>query len=165
MDLVEKQAEKQSLQKRFPAVDLAYPIALSAYETILKRLDALDNRVQTTMAFAATITLAIPAITTGKGLTFRSHWFVAALVFYGIGNIIGVIARLKGMIVLPSPKEIFENYLDLSEWEFKKDTIFWAGENYRNNNKLLLLRSRLLNVMSLFFGAEVVSLAVWALGI
>lgn len=159
-----KQAENQSPQNQYPAVELAYPLAIASYESILKRIDALENRTQTLMAFAATLTVAVPAMTAGRGLKFSSGWFITALVLFGIANIIGVISRLKGDIALLSPQKIYQTELHKPDWEFKKDAIYWAGENFAHNNALILKRHRIIIYMSLIFFAEALALAVWAAG-
>lgn len=150
------------MQEKYPSVELAYPLAIDAYKTALGRLDALDNRVHTIMAFSATVTLAIPVLTAGEGLQFTSGWFISSMIFFLIANTLGIVARIKGTIHLISPQVIFESYLDLSEWEFKKDTIYWSGKNYVHNNKVLMSRNLLLIFMVVIFFLEVVALAVWA---
>lgn len=151
----------KSLQENYPSVELAYPIAIASYETALKRLDALDNRVQTLMTFAATVMLAVPAVAANKGLSFKSGWFITALVLFLIANAFGIAARLRGHICLLSPETLYNEYLGLSEWEFKKDAIYWAGVNFKHNNNLILHRHRLMVMMLIFFLLEVEALAVW----
>jgi hypothetical protein len=157
-----EQVKSESISGLFPSVELAYPIAVASYESIIKRIDALENRTQTMMAFAATLTVAIPAMTAGRGLTFRSGWFITALVLFAVANVIGVVSRLRGDLLLLSPKVLFDNYLVCSDWEFKKETIFWAGNNFSHNNTLLLQRHRLVVWMNIIFSLEAVALAVWA---
>jgi hypothetical protein len=157
-----EQIEKQYTQEDYPAVELAYPIALSSYESIVKRIDALETRSQTIMAFAATLTVAVPGITAGRGLTFRSGWFITAIVLFCIANIIGVISRLKGDIALLSPFKIYQTELHKTEWEFKKDAIYWAGVNFEHNNSIVLQRHSLVILMSFIFLLEAAALAVWA---
>lgn len=154
----------EQLQKDYPAVELVYPIAVSSYETIIKRIDALEARTQTIMAFAATLTVAIPSLTAGRGLSFRSGWFITALLLFVVALTLGMVSRLKGRITVLSPKNLYDNDLGKGEWEFKKDTIYYAGINFRHNNQLLLWRNQLVVWMSLIFCLEAVALAVWAAG-
>jgi hypothetical protein len=145
----------------YPAVELAYPIALSSYETFLKRLDALDGRVQTTQAFIVTVTLAIPAIAANKGLPFSSFWFWLALAAFALTNAFAFLARLQGTITLLHPQVLYDEYLSDTDWEFKKNLIYWAGQHVECNNQVLLLRARLLLWACLIFLVEVVALVVW----
>lgn len=75
---------------------------------------------------------------------------------------LGLFARLYGFVILITPQKLFKHFLHLSEWEFKKDLIYHAGEHYAHNNKLLTRRANLLNLMTVFLAAEVVALAAWA---
>ena len=157
-----EQVKIESVSDLFPSVELAYPIAVASYENIIKRIDALETRTQTMMAFAATLTVAIPAMTAGRGLKFTSGWFITALILFAIANAIGTISRLKGDLKLLSPKVLFDDYLACSDWEFKKETIYWAGENFSHNNNLLLERHRLVVWMNVIFSLEAAVLSVWA---
>lgn len=146
----------------FPGVDLAYPIARESQELMIKRLDALDGRIQSVLSLAFTVTMAIPVIATGKGLSFRSPLFLAGVAFFLVGVVIGFAARLYGQTRVVSPAGLFEHYLHLPEWDFKNSYIYWAGEHFRQNNRLILLRARLLVAMSGCLAAEAVVLALWA---
>lgn len=164
MAQIEKADETISLQEQYPAVELAYPIALASYETVSKRADALDSRAQTLITFFSTITMAFPAITAGKGLSFRSPWFLGGMILFAVANAFGLLARLRGRLIVLDPKNIFDHYLTDNDWEFKKNTIFFAGENFQHNNKLILRRAFYLNLSCLFFAVEALALAAWAAG-
>jgi hypothetical protein len=72
-----------------------------------------------------------------------------------------VISRLKGDIALLSPFKIYQTELHKTEWEFKKDAIYWAGINFEHNNNIVLQRHRLVILMSFIFLMEAAVLAVW----
>jgi hypothetical protein len=37
---------KEELEKTYPAVELAYPLAVASYDVSLQRLDGMDGRLQ-----------------------------------------------------------------------------------------------------------------------
>lgn len=152
---------QQIIEATYPGVELAYPIALSSYETFLKRLDALDGRIQTTQAFLVTITLALPAIAASKNIKFASTWFLVALGAFALSNILTIVARLKGTIILLHPSVLYDEYLSYTDWEFKKNVIYWAGRHVDHNNQVLALRARLLTGACFTFLVEAVALVVW----
>lgn len=160
----EANMSEQFSESDFPGIELAYPIARESYEVLIKRLDGLDGRIQSMIAYASTVTLAIPAITAGKGLSYKSPLFIAAMIIFVAAISIGIYARLRGVIKIVSPRILFEHHLNSSEWQFKKDFIFYAGENQDLNNKLMFWRSKMLNLMSFLLLVEVVLLAAWAAG-
>lgn len=53
------------LKAKYPSVELAYPFVKDSYDVLLKRIDALDGKIQTVISLALTVTLAIPVITVG----------------------------------------------------------------------------------------------------
>jgi hypothetical protein len=150
------------MKVRYPAVELAYPFVKDSYDVLLKRIDTLDGKIQAVISLGVTLTLAIPVFTAGKGLSYRSPFFIAAICFFFIAMTMGLIARLYGSVKLITPQKLFQHFLHLSEWEFKKDLIYHAGEDYARNIKLLKLRANLLNLMTVFLAAEAVALAAWA---
>jgi hypothetical protein len=149
-------------RETYPSVEFAYPLATASYETALQRLDTLDGRVQGLMSFTATLMLAIPALASSKGVSFRSGWFMAAVLLFIVANLCGIAARSKGTIQLLNPASLYKKYLHLSEWEFKSYIIYWAGKHFEHNTNLLKQRQRYLIWMLIFFLAETVALAVWA---
>ena len=153
---------EESMKDQYPAVELAYPLAQNAFETIFKRVDALENRIQSVMTVAVTITLAVPVATSGKGLSYREPLFVTGMVLFIIAISVGMTARLRGEFRVVDPTILYQESLHKSEWEFKKDLIYWLGVNLNHNNALLLQRASLLNWMSFLLAAEAVALAAWA---
>ncbi len=39
------------MEKTYPSVELVYPIAVASYDAALRRLDTIDGRLQTVLAF------------------------------------------------------------------------------------------------------------------
>src|SRR5688572_21643982 len=66
----------------YPGVELAYPIAVASYDVALRRLDVMDGRLQTLMAFIVAVSAAVPSIAANRGIQFRSYWFYAALISF-----------------------------------------------------------------------------------
>ena len=120
--------EKENLEAKWPAVDLAYEFVRPSYDWVQRRLEAVDNRVQMLMAFAASITLAIPvlAVSAIEEPDFKSVWVFLALANFAVAVVVGAVARLWGGLILVSPKELYQKWLHYSEWEFNpnppKDT-------------------------------------------
>jgi hypothetical protein len=101
--------------QEFPGVELAYPLALSAYDTMQKRMDIVENRLQTLIAFATTLTLAFIAAVSSKGFDFHSRLFYAAIALYIAGVCVGFGARLWGSLKLFDLSKAFLKSLGWSE--------------------------------------------------
>lgn len=149
----------KSDQTKFTGVELAYPIALATYETAQKRLDVIDTRIQTLLGIGVTISLPIPVLVRAG---FQSKWFYAAVVCFVTALIVGSVARLRGHIMLPHPTELYDKWLHYSDWEFKKNLIYFAGQHYEANRLLAEQRGRLAAITAVLFLVELVLLAVWA---
>ena len=97
-----------------------------------------------------------------KDVDFRSIWLILAFCMFLLIVVLGVLARTLGTMILIDPKQHYEKWLHYSEWEFKKNAIYWAGEHFRVNKILINRRGLVLNAMSLLLFIEVILLSVWA---
>jgi len=147
----------------FPAVETVYPLAIAAYDTAMKRFDAVDSKLNTLITFAVTVSLAVPVLASTKNLSFRSYWLVAAVLFFVFGVGSATFARLKGKLILLDPKVLYDSYLDLDEWGFKRHTIYWAGENWRHNQGLINRNGALAAIAATLFALEAVAVGAWVL--
>jgi len=150
-----------SEEEQYPGVDLAYDLTVDSCESIIKRIDVMDGRLQTILAFAATTTAVVPSVANSRGLTFRSNWLYAALGIFIVQLLVGTIARSFGTIKLIRPDVVWNRWLDKDPWLFKKDFIAFGRKHFDHNADLLRRRWRLLLVISFLFFIEVLLLVVW----
>jgi hypothetical protein len=155
----------QNLEQEYPSVELAYPIAVAAYETAAKRLDSVDGRLQTILAFTVTVSVAATSIAGGRGVNFNSGWFYAAIVFFVISISIGVWARLTGNIYILKPSHLYQEWLSNPTWEFKKDMIYFAGNDFDANMKLVHLKWQCSVAITFLFVLQAVCQTVWVLSV
>ena len=138
--------------KKYPSVDLAYPLAVQSYDLTVKRFDALDARIQSTLGLGVSLTFAIPVALSAFDLQFRPLWMGAAFVVFLLAIILGICARLVGAIKLVSPTTLYNDWIQCPEEEFKQQFIGYAGKHMEANASLLEKRYRLLcGFISLFF--------------
>lgn len=154
--------EAEKNEQTFPSVELAYPIAIASYELAQKRLDIIDSRLQTVIASGTTVSLAIPVLASAKGLSFSSLWFIAAVCVFFSAVILGTLARITGNIIVLNPARIYKDWLGFSEWEFKKNLIFFAGQHFESNRNLAKKRGWLTTITVALFIIEGLLLSVWA---
>ena len=145
----------------YPSVDLAYQIAVASYDSAVKRLDAVDGRIQTILALMVSVTVAIPSLAVARGLRFESIWFVLAMTCACVSIILGIYARLTGDIMLLSPTRLYEGWLHYSEQEFKTNLIYCAGEDFKNNTTLVRRRWGYMVWVIILFLLEALFLMVW----
>ena len=150
-----------SQEEEYPGVEVAYDLTVAACESIIKRIDVMDGRLQTIMAFAATTTAVVPSVANSRGLTFRSNWLYAALGLFIVQLLLGTIARTFGTMKLVRPHVLWERWLEKESWLFKKDFIFFGKGHFDHNANLLRRRWRLMLVINFLFFVEVLLLVVW----
>jgi len=137
MDDRDEQAEPS--EATWPGVHLAYDFVGPSYASILQRLDAVNSHLETLQTFAASITLAatILAASVVKDVDFRSPWFLSALSIFAVVIVIGAVARALGTVQLITPQLLYDQWLDYTEWEFKKNAVYWAAQHFKANRALV----------------------------
>jgi hypothetical protein len=151
-----------NLEKEFPAVKLAYPLAMESYKTARERFDAMEKRGQSFIAFVTTVALAIVAIVAkDKKLSFVSIWCILATLTYITAIIFAIMSQTSGKLILPNPKLLREKTLGWSEWEFQNNLIDWAGKHYEHNLEQINKRWKMVNGVITFGFATLLLLAVW----
>jgi hypothetical protein len=134
---------------------------LSSYETALNRLKFVEERLQTTMALAAALTLAVPTVAKTQGIPLTSDLLVLALVLFVIGVGLGTYSRWMGEVKLLNPTHLYDEWLRCEEWVFKIDMVMYAGRDFEANRSLIKSKWRLGIITSLIFFLEFLLLFVW----
>lgn len=151
------------LSKRYPSVDLAYRFAVDSYDISWKRWDAIDARLHGLMSLAVALTLAIPATFKIRGLALNAIWIYLILATFVMLVGVGSYARLMGSLKVIEPSVLYDKFLHFSDWEFKKNLIYWAGVHYDFNRRMIYKKWRLTIIVTCLFGLEVVWVALLAL--
>ncbi len=149
---------------KWPGVHSAFDVSRDTYSLLCQRLDAANDRLQALQNYAVTVTLAVPIIVTAirDKPDFNSTWFLLAMGTFGIIVVAGTIGQTLGTITALSPKLLYEKWLSYSDWEFKKNFVYWAGEHFDSNRKLVSRKARLGAFLTLVFLGEIACLITWA---
>lgn len=159
---MDKTKQRKKPEDEYPSVDLAYQIAIDSYDSVIKRIDSADARLQTLMTFAGTIGAAVPSVGASRGLLhFRSIWFYLAVISFTLAMILGFYARFSGTIRRLDPSVFYEKWLRFTPWEFKKNLIFFAAEDFQCNTALNKRNWDLSIAVLVLFLLEVVFLVLW----
>ncbi len=147
----------------YPSVDLAYPIAIETYQWAQKKKEAVNDRILKLLAFSVSLVLVAPPLIRSNvpQATFRSAWFILAIVAFLVAVILGIIASFKGKLRFIDPRHLYKEWLHLSEQDFKAAIIYGAGQDLEFNYSSMLVKRRLAIAMLLFFSLGAVLLYVW----
>ena len=152
---------KEFDENKYPSIDLAYPIALSTYEALYKRNDAIDTKIQNSLTVSITIFLALVSVGKFLKLSMLSVWFITGSVLMLVSVGINLFARIYGEMRTLNPNKFYQKWLWKNHEHFMKDFIFFSGEDYSHNNKVVSDKWRL-HVFSLIsFIFALCLLVVW----
>jgi hypothetical protein len=153
----------QIKDSEYPSVELAYEFVKPSYDWMLSRIEAINSRIQMLLTFATTVTVAVPIFAKAvfDGIHFNSGGFYGAISCYVLLGISGIFGMRLGMVRLVHPMNLYRKWLHKSLWEFKKDTIYFAGEDFEDNKKLIDGKSHFRDIMTLFLLFEIVATIVW----
>lgn len=159
-----KEQNIQTLEEQFPSVELAFPLAVASYDSVIKRIDALDGRIQTLTTFAVTICLAVPVLGRTQNIILNSFWFVCGMVLLAGAIILSTYARFYGSIGVLNPVTLYQKTLHIPQEQFKVDIIHAAAQAYENNKGVLEHRWQLSVSATVIFALSLMMLVVWATG-
>ena len=58
--------------------------------------------------------------------------------------LIGAVARAYGGLKLLGVQRIYEEWLERTDWEFKRSAVYWAGSHFERNSDLVNRKSKAL---------------------
>lgn len=149
----------------WPGVHLAYDLARESYSVVAQRLDAVNARIQALLGFLATITLGAPIVVRSLDdhADFTSVWFVSAIVLSLATSLAGIVTISAGSITTIAPGTLYQKWLSYGDWEFKKNLVYWAGEHFDKNSRLVNTKGWITVALTVTFLLETGCLLVWAL--
>jgi hypothetical protein len=154
-------------EDEWPGVKYAYDFVVPSYQLMLARIEAADSRIQTLQTFIVTATFGLTAVisaTFEKGqLQFVSLPFILAMALFCLAIVLGVIGRSSGGVVLTNPGNLYSKYLRRTEWKFKKDMVYFAGEHFKKNKDAVEHKHTITTAMTWLFLAEMALLLFWVI--
>ncbi len=149
---------------KYPSVGLAYETVKSSYDVMVSRFEAANARISSLIAWAIGAIGIIPIFAKSLlgGIGVTSLWLLVTLSAFVALIIVGIIAYRTGGIKLLHPKKLYEDYVQLPEWEYKKWLVYWAGEHFNTNQKFINIKSFYIDFMTILLGLEIISLVLWA---
>ena len=155
------------LAQDYPSLDLAYDYVRPSYDLLSRRLDAVESRGRAVLTFASTLTFAMPLLAAnllGAGIRhLDSPWFLVAIAAFAGIIVCGVILSSGVDFLLPSPRELFEEHLDVEPDQFKVNQLSYAAEDFVANTRLIARLSRTTAVAAILMLVEAAGFGMWIL--
>ena len=153
----------KSIEKKYPSVHLAYEIAMKSYDEAMKRSDVADDAIDKLRSWITTVNLAFIAWMLPR--LSVNLWFVISIAIFVLIIVLSVLAKSRGALLLPSPRELYNKYLHWSEWEFKKNMTYWAAEHFEKNKAYVAKKARYIVIIFTLFLLEVETMVSWVLAV
>ncbi|MEX2159181.1 MAG: hypothetical protein WEB04_07240 [Dehalococcoidia bacterium] len=130
-----------------------------------QRYEAANGHIQAILTFTATISFAAPTLATAvvEDIDLTSPFFIAAIAIFSASILVGAVARASGDLHLISPELLYEGWLHDDAWEFKKNAIFFAGEDFKHNRRVVNTKTRVATAMMLAMVMEIGLFLAWVL--
>ncbi len=160
---MENKSSGKSLKSQYPSVDLAYEFVKPSYDWMLNRIEAMNSKIQGLLTLATAVTAAMPILAKAMfdSVDFQSVWFYGAIATYFLLVIIGICGLRMGGVKLVHPKKLYEKRLSESIWEFKKNTIYFSGQDFEQNKKIIDVKNSLRDIMNVLLLVEIIMVVVW----
>src|SRR5688500_9190624 len=152
--------KEKTNEDNFPSVELAYPIAINAYQVALSRLDTMDGRLQTIVASSVAVVGGHVPFASGSKITFDSCWFVIARLSSVLAAGLGVYGRLSGDVRMLKLSNLYAEWLSNQKWEFQKDMTYYAGKAFDENMTLVSWKWRVSVYVTILLVFEVAALTI-----
>lgn len=154
---------KKPLEPQYPSVDLAFEFVKPSYDWMLNRIEAMNSKIQGLLMLATAVTAAVPVLAKAmfNNLDFKSAWLLGAIAIYLLLTIIGIYGLRKGGVKLIHPMKLFDEWLSDTQWEFRKDAVYFAGQHLEQNKKIVDVKSLLRDIMNVLLLGELIMVFVW----
>ncbi len=156
------ESEPAAFQYNPESLQMAYDLTVKSYDLAERRLDVVEKRLQDTLAFGVTATLAAITILAGKKAHYDALPFRAACLFFAIAIVVGLFTRLHGSLEMLQPSDLYKQYLGINSIDFRSKLVYWGGEAFTLNQRMILKKSRLTVLCTICFLLEFILLVWWA---
>ena len=164
IEVGQQKDDSDRLLAQYPGIPTAFEFVKPSYELLARRYELMESRIRALATFATTITIAGPAFAKailGRDPDFTSAWFLIAMALYLFLAFIALGSTMTKSIQFVDPGMLYEGSLHLTETEFKRDMIFFAGEAFTRNMNIINIHARYGNWVALLSLVEGALLGVW----
>jgi hypothetical protein len=141
----------------FPGVDRAYDFVVPSYQLLVARFEAADGRLNNLVTFISSMVVGLPVF----ARAVRPPLFRVAIAVLVVAAMVGISVRLSGRLKLVDPTVLYREALQETEWEFKKNAIFYAGRHFTANADAIDRKGDGALITSLLMLVALVIAAAW----
>jgi hypothetical protein len=135
--------EWASDEERWQGVDAAFTLVAPSHQWLITRTEAADSRLGGLTTAASALLFGVPTFGAALRPSLQaSPPLYIALAFILLAAVISLLARVHGgKLLLCDPGKLYEKSLGDSDWKFKKNAIYFAGQHFRENARTVAVKS------------------------
>jgi hypothetical protein len=145
------------IEPQYPAVSVAYDLAVKSYEFSERRFQAVENRNEKILGFVTTVNVALIVFLTNsnsQNLNLKSVLFIVAILSGIVSLILGILAMFIGRVGTVDITKIYESWLHLKEDDFKAEFIFQAAKDFKRTFEYVEVKDKLASFSGRLFLLE-----------
>lgn len=158
--------EEEIPAKRPPtSVPTAYDLSVKSMDAVIRRFENQDANLDRVITWISGFTAAGVAVLAAKhsgSIHFSECPFYWAVACFMIAVAVALFGKFAGQVKIIDPKLLYEGQLDLDEYEFKKNHIYYLGQNFEAALKDTRTKWYCGLGASFFFCLEITFLVFWA---
>ncbi len=152
-----------AIEQDYQSLDLAFEQGVRSYAEVASRLNVVHSRLDSIQSVVVTLTLAVPtvALATERDPDFGSGWLIGAIALALATVVLGLWARAWSGLTLVNPAHLYEDSLHLPSAEFKRASLYWAGQNFNANLRTVNRKSLAATFMVVLLLVEAALFILW----
>lgn len=156
---------ENEIKNEFPSVSIAYELSLRAVDISIRRYDNQDANLEKIITWITTVTTALlTLVASGKvivNVDYESAFFITGSSLCVAALIVAFIAKFSGEISTTNPKKLYEDAIEDQEVEFKKNHIYYFGEDCDSMDAYTRKKWLFGVIAILLFSLELMFYVIW----
>lgn len=150
---------------QFPSVPVAYELSLRAVDISIRRYDNQDANLERIITWITTVTTTLLTFVASgkiiKDINYESPYFILGVILAVLSLTIAFIAKFSGEISTTNPKKLYEDAIEEEEIEFKKDHIYYFGQDCDQMDAYTRKKWLFGVIAILLFSLELMFFVIW----
>ena len=147
----------------YPAVNAAFEFVGLTYQIAMARYEAQHTRLMNIagISVATSGALLVFSASVIDPIRFDMTEFYAAVILFASALVIVGIGLFTGGLNVSNPSVMYKKQLHWSDWEFKKNAIYHAGQHLERTTEVINTKHRLAALAVLAFVGELTAAGLW----
>lgn len=161
----------KTTEQSYPSLPLAYELIMPTFDIVLKRLEAVERRVDNILRFGITFSLAVGGTVVAIQSTLENAVLfpgtfglivgLTTILLFLTFLIIGMSARTFGKVQMLDLSVLYESYIQSDINEYRQSILYRASRMIEYNQKLINRKAGIADWVVLLFVLELTTSLAW----